>query len=56
MADIVTGQDEPQRPRASMRQVLASLNQPKVALAVIFGIATGMPPVLVTVTLGFWLR
>ena len=56
MADIVTGQDEPQRPRASMRQVLASLNQPKVALAVIFGIATGMPPVLVGVTLGFWLR
>ena len=25
-------------------------------LAVIFGIATGMPPVLVGVTLGFWLR
>lgn len=56
MADVVTGQDEPQRPRASMREVLASLNQPKVALAVIFGIATGMPPVLVGVTLGFWLR
>lgn len=56
MADIVTGQDEPQRPRASMRQVLASLKQPKIALAVIFGIATGMPPVLVGVTLGFWLR
>ncbi|MEQ9505187.1 MAG: MFS transporter [Hyphomonas sp.] len=56
MADVVTGQDEPQRPRATMRQVLASLNQPKVALAVIFGIATGMPPVLVSVTLGFWLR
>lgn len=56
MADIVTGQDEPHRPRATMRQVLASLRQPKVALAVIFGIATGMPPVLVGVTLGFWLR
>ena len=56
MTDVVTGQDEPQRPRATMRQVLASLNQPKVALAVIFGIATGMPPVLVSVTLGFWLR
>jgi len=56
MADVVTGQDEPQRARATMRQVLACLNQPKVALAVIFGIATGMPPVLVGVTLGFWLR
>jgi PAT family beta-lactamase induction signal transducer AmpG len=56
MADIVTGQDEPQRPRMGVRQVLASLNQPKVMLAVIFGIATGMPPVLVGVTLGFWLR
>lgn len=56
MADIVTGQDEPRRARATLRQVLASLNQPKVALAVIFGIATGMPPVLVGVTLGFWLR
>jgi PAT family beta-lactamase induction signal transducer AmpG len=56
MADIVTGQDEPQRPRASMRQVVASLNQPKIAFAVILGIATGMPPVLVTVTLGLWLR
>ncbi len=56
MADIVTGQDEPERPRATMRQVLVSLKQPKVALAVIFGIATGMPPVLVGVTLGFWLR
>lgn len=56
MTDTVTGQDEPQRPRTAIRQVLASLNQPKVALAVIFGIATGMPPVLVSVTLGFWLR
>lgn len=56
MADIVTGQDEPQRPRATMRQVLVSLKQRKVALAVIFGIATGMPPVLVGSTMGFWLR
>ena len=56
MTDVVTGQDAPQRQRASMRQVLASLNQPKVALAVVFGIATGMPQVLVGVTLGFWLR
>lgn len=56
MADVVTGQDEPQRPRTGLREVLASLNQPKVALAVIFGIATGMPPLLVGLTLGFWLR
>ncbi len=56
MTDAVTFKDAPRRPRTAMRQVLASLNQPKVALAVIFGIATGMPPVLVSVTLGFWLR
>ncbi|HRK69032.1 MAG TPA: hypothetical protein PKY73_15870, partial [Hyphomonas sp.] len=56
MADIVTGQDEPIRPRAGMREVLASLRQRKVAIAIAFGIATGMPPVLVGSTLGFWLR
>ncbi|MGA1343030.1 MAG: MFS transporter [Hyphomonas sp.] len=56
MTVAVTFKDAPRRPRTAMRQVLASLNQPKVALAVIFGIATGMPPVLVSVTLGFWLR
>ncbi|MFN4225848.1 MAG: MFS transporter [Hyphomonas sp.] len=56
MADVVTGQDEPLRPRAGMREVLASLRQRKVAIAVAFGIATGMPPVLVVSTLGFWLR
>lgn len=56
MADIVTGQDEPQRPKAGMREVLVSLRQPKVAIAMIFGIATGMPPVLTGVTMGYWLR
>lgn len=56
MADVVTGQDEPQRPRAGLREVLASLRQPKVAIAIAFGIATGMPPVLVVSTLGYWLR
>lgn len=56
MADIVTGQDEPVRPSAGMREVLRSLRQPKVALAMVFGIATGMPPVMVGVTLGYWLR
>ena len=56
MADIVTGQDEPVRPQAGLREVLASLRQPKVAIAMVFGIATGMPPVMVGVTLGYWLR
>lgn len=56
MADIVTGQDEPLRPRTGLREVLSSMRQPKVAIAVAFGIATGMPPVLVVTTLGFWLR
>lgn len=56
MADIVTGQDEPVRPQAGLREVLGSLRQPKVAIAMVFGIATGMPPVMVGVTLGYWLR
>lgn len=56
MADLLTGQDEPQAPRVGLREVVASLRQRKVALAAIFGVATGMPPVMVTATLGFWLR
>lgn len=56
MADHVTGQDEPHATRAGLGEVLAALRQPKVALAAVFGIATGMPPVMVTTTLGFWLR
>ncbi len=56
MADQVTGQDEPQAPRAGLRRLMASLRQPKIAIAVALGIATGMPPVLVVSTMGFWLR
>ncbi|ABI76817.1 transporter, peptide-acetyl-coenzyme A transporter (PAT) family [Hyphomonas neptunium ATCC 15444] len=56
MADIVTGQDEPVQPKAGLREVLVSLRQPKVAIAMVFGIATGMPPVMVGVTLGYWMR
>lgn len=56
MADVVTGQDEPHRPKAGMRDVLVSLRQPKIAIAMVFGIATGMPPVMVVSTLGYWLR
>lgn len=56
MADIVTGQDEPVRPQAGLREVLVSLRQPKVAIAMVFGIATGMPPVMVGSTLGYWMR
>lgn len=56
MSELVTGQDEPVRPKAGIRDVLVSLRQPKVAIAMIFGIATGMPPVLVGSTMGFWLR
>ncbi|MFN4184634.1 MAG: MFS transporter [Hyphomonas sp.] len=56
MADIVTGQDEPVQPKAGLREVLVSLRQPKVAIAMVFGIATGMPPVMVGSTLGYWMR
>ncbi len=56
MADLRTGQDEPQGQRTALRRVLLSLRQPKVALATVFGVATGMPPVMVGVTLGLWLR
>lgn len=56
MSELVTGQDEPIRPKAGMRDVFVSLRQPKVAIAMIFGIATGMPPVLAGSTMGFWLR
>lgn len=42
--------------RPTLPQAMALLRQPKVALAVLLGLATGMPPVMVTVTLGFWLR
>jgi len=42
--------------RPTLAQAMALLRQPKVALAVLLGLATGMPPVMVTVTLGFWLR
>ncbi|MFN7055431.1 MFS transporter [Hyphomonas sp.] len=56
MSELVTAQDEPVRPKTGIREVLAALRQPKVAIAVIFGIATGMPPVLVGSTMGFWLR
>jgi MFS transporter, PAT family, beta-lactamase induction signal transducer AmpG len=56
LADSVTGQDSPAKPKAGFSEVLASLTKPKVAIAIAVGIATGMPPVMVTVTLGFWLR
>jgi PAT family beta-lactamase induction signal transducer AmpG len=56
MSELVTAQDEPIRPKTGLRDVLASLRQPKILIAVVFGIATGMPPVLVGSTLGFWMR
>jgi PAT family beta-lactamase induction signal transducer AmpG len=56
MADVVTGQDEPATARVGLAAVFAALRQPKVALAALFGVATGMPPVMVTLTLGYWLR
>ncbi|MFN3500391.1 MAG: hypothetical protein ACK40A_18515, partial [Pannonibacter indicus] len=56
MSEVVTGQDEPHQPKAGLRDVVVSLRQPKVAIAMVFGIATGMPPVLVGSTMGFWLR
>lgn len=53
---MTTGQDEPVAPPAGVRDVLSALGQPKVFIAMIFGVATGMPPVMVGPTLGFWLR
>lgn len=38
------------------RQSPAAPSRPALGLAVLLGLATGMPPVMVTVTLGFWLR
>lgn len=53
-ADLTAENAEP--PRATLREVLAALRRPKIALALAMGLATGMPFVLTGLTLGYWLR
>jgi PAT family beta-lactamase induction signal transducer AmpG len=44
------------RPRASQRDVIASLRQPKVAVMLALGFSSGLPFFLTSNTLGYWLR
>src|SRR5689334_9584581 len=44
------------KPAHSKREVLASLGQPKVAVMLALGFASGLPFLLTGNTLGYWLR
>jgi PAT family beta-lactamase induction signal transducer AmpG len=44
------------KPKASKREVIASLGQPKVAVMLALGFSSGLPFLLTGNTLGYWLR